>query len=113
MKLYSLHKEGVINKPPTFPEHILGELLNKDEEDNQDHHSKRIDKSEENLEKRAKKKGKKKVSFHTQLEESFDVPEEDMPKKPKEKSKKKKKPTKTHVKPTLEETNPMKEFGVN
>lgn len=52
-----------MNRPPTFSENILGELINEEEKDTHEHNSERNENFEEGLE---KKKGKKKVSFKTQ-----------------------------------------------
>lgn len=34
-KIYSIHMGGVMNSLPTFTEHIFGELINEEEENNQ------------------------------------------------------------------------------
>lgn len=82
-KWYFFHKGGVVNRPPIFLDHILGELLNEEDEDYQENHSERSDKSKEALRNKDKKKGKKHVSFETHPENSYGVPEVNTPTKPK------------------------------
>lgn len=86
--------------------------MNEEDGDYHENHSKRSDKSKENLGKKDEKKGKKKVSFETRPKKIYGVPEEGTPINPKEKTKKTNK-EKTHVTKIIEEASPIKEFDIN
>lgn len=70
-KLNSLHKGGVMNMPPEFPEHTLGELLNEEDE------------MEEEIPVKKMGKKKKKSSSKAHPESNTVMPEKNKSKKKK------------------------------
>lgn len=63
--MYAINSGEALENPPIFLEHILGNLIRKEEQDDQEGNTGRSDKSDENLKKnkRDKKRSKKNVSF--------------------------------------------------
>lgn len=92
------------------PEHILGELMNEEDEDNQEHHSERNEILKK-LVKKENKKSKNNVPFKIQPKKSFYVTTDGNPTKKKEVKNVNK--ARGHVKKYIEELSPVKAFAIN